>query len=257
MLREGGTSTADGSAKGIGNIVRAKLLPSYVALSGQFFLSSDWLPDLSADRIEIMKRTMASHNGIARPVDAFDKFLPEIWLASDQKTGTERNVIGLFNWKTAPQTIGCSLKWAGLSDGKPYYAFDFWDNKPLSDIENSFSYELPSESCRIIAVRAKSGHPVVVSTSQHVTQGMIDLLNEDWKEGTLSGTSKLIAGDTYELRIAGLNDGANWTIAKASLMEKPDDATIEVLPQTEKGWLRVVIKSPKSRDVKWQLRFSK
>jgi len=256
MIRESGVSAADGSAQGIGNIVRAKLLPSFVAVSGQFFLSSDWLPDLPTDRIEIMKRTMASHNGIARPVDAFDKFLPEIWLATDLATGTERNVIGLFNWKTSLQPIGCSLKWAGLKEKTVYHVFDFWENKPLADIENAFSFDLQAESCRVLAVRAKTNHPVVVSTSQHVTQGMIDVLNEKWANNILSGTSKLIGGDEYEIRIAGLNDGAEWKLQNASILGNPSGITIEVLPQTELGWLRVLIKSKEDTTVKWQLNFN-
>ena len=257
MLREAGKSTADPAADGIGSLTRARLLPSYVAVSKQFFLSSDWIPDLPNDRIEIMKRCMASHNGIARPVDAFDKSLPSIWLASDQKTGVKRNVIGLFNWATSAQNISSSAKWTGLDGKTVYYAFDFWENKPLSDISGSFAMELPAESCRIIAVRAKSNHPVVVSTSQHVTQGMIDLLKENWKDGTLSGTSKLIAGDDYELRIAGINDGGKWKVDQVSLIGNADGATIKVLPQQENGWLRVLVKSNKSQVVNWKLRFVK
>lgn len=257
MLRDSGLSTADRAATGIGSVTRARLLPSFVAVSGQFFLSSDWLPDLPNDRIEIMKRCMAPHTGTARPVDAFDKTLPSVWLTQHKKTGTERNVIGLFNWDTTSKKIGCSLVWAGLHDKTVYYAFDFWTNKPLENISTIVSEELAPESCKIIAVRAKSNHPVVVSTSQHVTQGMIDLLKETWGNQTLSGTSKLIAGDDYEIRIAGLKDGGNWKAVKAVVLEQADNVTIEILPQTEEGWLRIKIKSNENKTVKWQLKFTK
>ena len=148
MLRESGKSTVDPACTGIGNLTRARLLPSFVAVSGQFFLSSDWLPNLPDDRIGIMKRCMASHNGIARPVDAYDKNLPSIWLAADHKTGTPRNVIGLFNWDTVPQIISCPMGWAGLNNEVAYHAFDFWESKPMPEITGSFAWELPSESCR-------------------------------------------------------------------------------------------------------------
>ncbi len=257
MLRESGISTADPSASGIGGIVRARLLPSFVAVSGQFFLSSDWLPDLPENRIEIMKRTMASHSGVARPVDGFEKNLPSIWLATDQKTGTPRNVIGLFNWETASQNIGCRLKWAGLKDNTIYHAFDFWGNQPMADIKDSILSELPSESCLVIALRAKSDHPVVVSTSQHVTQGMIDLTKETWANGILSGTSKIIGGDDYEIRIAGMNDGADWKLETATISGKSGRTSIVKLPQKEKGWLRILIRNKESQIVNWQLKFSK
>jgi hypothetical protein len=257
VVRATGKSIADSETSGVGSLTRARLLPSFVAISGQLYLCSDWLPDLPGDRIEIMKRCMASHNGIARPVDAFDKAIPSIWLTTDKKSGTSRNVISLLNWDTVAQNIKCSISLAGLNDKTVYHAFDFWENKPFPDIYGSFASKLPSESCQIIAVRAKSNHPLVVSTSQHVTQGMIDLLKEEWKSTTLSGISKVIAGDDYELRIAGMNDGGEWKIDNATIIENPGGATIEVLPQTEKGWLRVVIKSKKGQVVKWQLRFKK
>ncbi|PTT01405.1 hypothetical protein DBR11_07430 [Pedobacter sp. HMWF019] len=257
MLREKGLSTADPGAGGIGSLTRARLLPSFVAITSQFFLSSDWLPDLPEERLEIMKRCMASHHGIARPVDLFDKFLPSIWRATDKKTGTERNVIGLFNWETTAHKIRTTLDWAGLSNEKTYYAFDFWANKPMTTISNAISEELPAESCIMIAVRARTNHPVVVSTSQHVTQGMIDLVKEEWKNGVLSGTSKIIGGDDYELRIAGINDGAAWKLDKAKIIGDAKNVTIEVLPQTEKGWLRVVIKAKENRMINWQVVFRK
>lgn len=257
MLRESGTSTADGSAKGIGSLTRARLLPSFVAVSGQFFLSSDWIPDLPKERIEIMKRCMASHTGIARPVDAFEKSLPSIWIASDAKSGTERNVIGLYNWELGPKKIECTTTWAGLKSKLGYYAFDFWENKPIDFVNSSISGDLPAESCKVIAVRAKTNHPVIVSTSQHITQGMIDLTKEEWKENSLLGSSKIIGGDPYELRIAGLDDGANWTVSVAKLIDHPKNASIELLPQTEKGWLRVLIKSKESQEIKWQIKFKK
>lgn len=255
MIREGGQSSADPSAKGIGGINRARMLPSYVAVSGQFFLSSDWLPDLPEDRIEIMKRCMASHHGVARPVDLFDRFLPSIWLATDDHSETQRNVIGVFNWDTIPKEIGCSIGRAGLKDQIDYFAFDFWENRSLPKVKGSFLWNLPPESCRIVAMRAREDHPVVVSTSAHVTQGMIDLSAEKWHDGSLSGTSKVIAGDEYELRIAGLNDGGNWKITKAEITGDHKEARIQIQPIKEEGWQRVLINSRENQALNWKLTF--
>lgn len=256
-IREKGSAATDGASKGIGSLTRARLLPSFVAVSGQFFLSSDWLPNLPQERLEIMKRTMASHTGVSRPVDAFSKSLPSIWLASDSKTGTERNVIGLFNWELSPQTIQCDLVWAGLKAKTSYYGFDFWNNRPINTIDSSISEDLIPESSTVISVREKTNHPVVVSTSQHVTQGMIDLLKENWTNNILSGESKIIADDPYEIRIAGINDGENRHVKSVNLSKKYKDVSIEILPSTEIGWIRLLIKSKESKIVKWQLKFDK
>jgi hypothetical protein len=256
-IREKGSAATDGASKGIGSITRAQLLPSFVAISGQFFLSSDWLPDLPEERLEIMKRTMASHTGIARPVDAFSKSLPSIWLASDTKTGIDRNVIGLYNWELTPETIKCNLVWAGLKPNTSYYGFDFWNNRTLNEMDTLISEDLIAESCKVIAVRAKTNHPVIVSTSQHVTQGMIDLVTEDWKNTILSGESKILADDPYEIRIAGLNDGENRKVQSVNLVKKYKDVSIEIVPSNEKNWIRLRIKSKKNKTIKWELKFSK
>lgn len=204
-----------------------------------------------------MKKCMASHHGVARPVDAFDKTLPGIWVAKDQHTGTARNIIGLFNWDTTAQTIGSSLEWSGLNKTAIYYAFDFWENKPLPVLKQSFQYVLGAESCKVIAIRAASNHPVLVSTSAHITQGMTDVNKEVWSGNSLSGESKVIANDPYELRIAGLQDGGNWVPGKLTIKGSSKDLQIEQVPDAEEGWLRVMIRSKQTGMVNWNVEFSK
>lgn len=257
IIRESGASTADDACNGIGSLTRARLLPSWVAVTGQFFLSSDWLPDLPEERLDIMKKCMASHHGVARPVDAFDKTLPGIWVAKDQHTGTARNIIGLFNWDTTAQTIGSSLEWSGLNKTAIYYAFDFWENKPLPVLKQSFKYVLGAESCKVIAIRAASNHPVLVSTSAHITQGMTDVNKEVWSGNSLSGESKVIANDPYELRIAGLQDGGNWVPGRLTIKGASKDLQIVQVPDAEEGWLRVMIRSKQTGMVNWNVDFSK
>jgi hypothetical protein len=221
----------------------ARLSASYTAITGQFFLLSDWLPSLPPDRIEMLKRTMLSHDGVARPVDWFDNPLPYLWLLTDDKTGTRRDVIGLFNWESKPKKLGATLAKTGLDPAKTYHAFDFWDNTLLPDIKGDYAYTLPAASCQIIAVRAAAGHPVLLSTSRHVTQGIVDAERETWDaaSATLSGAEKLIAGDPCELR---LRVPAGWKLDKASA------------PAVEsEGLVRLKLESATSQTVNWSATF--
>ena len=158
----------------------AQLLASWVALSGMFNLNSDWLPGLPPERLDILKRCLPSHHATARPVDYFDSVMPGIWLATDTSQSVRRDVLGLYNWDSEPKLIGYDAAKAGLDGTKTYYAFDFWSKSPLPSFKGSFQFEVPAESCRVIAVRAAEGHPVLVSTSRHVTQGMVDVSDENW-----------------------------------------------------------------------------
>ena len=234
----------------------ARLLASWVAVAGQFSLNSDWLPGLPAERLEILKRCMPSHSAQARPVDYFDTPMPSIWLLSDDKGGAQRDVLGLYNWDSAEATIACDAGKAGLKAGTTYHAFDFWANAPAQSFRDRFSFEMPKESCRIIAVRAAEDHPVLVSTSRHVTQGIVDVAAERWSDRTLTATSKVVGGDPYELRIAGVKDG--WKLATASVSAEDQAAGVTIVPvKSEDGWLRVVIRSKDSREVKWVIEFAK
>lgn len=241
----------------------ARLLASWMALSGMFTLNSDWLPGLPPERLDILKRCLASHHAIARPVDYFDSPMPSIWLATDTTQSVRRDVLGLFNWDSKPSIIGYDSAKAGLDGGKSYFAFDFWSGLPLPSFKRAFNFDLPAESCRVIAVRAAEGHPVLVSTSRHVTQGIVDVTNEKWDSAhcTLSGVSEIVASDPYELRIAGLNgEGSKWKLVSASISAGEIANGVAITPEAarscDNGWVRVLLESKNNRAVAWQIKFA-
>jgi hypothetical protein len=242
---------------------RAQLITSWVALSGQFNLNSDWIPGLPPERLEVLKRTMPNHGATARPVDYFDTIMPGIWLVTDTRQPVRRDVLGLFNWESADQPIACAAAKAGLDPAKTYYAFDFWGNAPAPSFCGEFKFEVPAQSCRAIAVRPAEGRPVLVSTSRHVTQGIVDVTGEKWigSSKTLSGASQVVGNDPYQLRVAGLNGGGNkWKLVSASVSAADKAAGVTITPKpalpSEEGWLRVSISSANSRAIKWTLKFA-
>ena len=186
-----------------------------------------------------------------------------MWLVTDTRRAVRRDVLGLYNWESEEQAMNCTAVKAGLDPANTYFAFDFWSNAPAASFAGEFKYQVPAQSCRVIAVRAAAGHPVLVSTSRHVTQGMVDVTGEKWSSlaKTLSGTSQLVGGDPYELRVAGLNDHDKfWKLISAtvSAADKAAGVTVEAEPAKagEEGWARVVIHSKDSRPVNWSLRFT-
>ena len=122
--------------------------------------------------------------------------------------------------------------------------------------QGGFQCEVPPTSCRIIAVRADEGHPVLLSTSRHVTQGIVDVSGETWRRGKLSATSKVVGNDPYELRIAGLtSSGRIWKLVSAEVSVSDKAAGVTVSCQESSGLLRVTIRFPESREVKWTFQF--
>ncbi len=250
---------AAGSGMGVHpvTLAQARMAASWPTLTGQFYLSSDWLPDLPAERIEVMKRTMLHHDVAARPVDYFDADLPTCWLVTDTKQAVHRDIIALFNFEKTELKSNYTCARLGLDPAKTYYAFDFWANQPVAPIRDEFKMDVPANSCRVIAVRAAEDHPVLLSTSRHVTQGMVDVTGETWEKNSLSGVSQVVAGDTYELRIAGLTDGGKqWKVASVSVSGEDKAAGVTVAQKEDPAILRVTIQSPVSRAVKWTITFN-
>ena len=162
---------------------------------------SDWLPDLSAERVDILKRTMAPHGvKTVRPVDFFERTLANVWVL---ERGDVR-VFGLYNWSTNETLkIDYPVAYCGLDPEKTYVGFDFWANTQVEPFSGRFSFDVPPDSCRAIAVREVVGRPFVVSTSRHVASPAFDVVEERWDPATrtLSGRSKVVPGEPYELRI--------------------------------------------------------
>ncbi len=237
----------------------AQLICSWVALSGQMNLSSEWLPGLPAERLDILKRTMPPHGLRPRPVDLFDDPLPRIWLLTDTRHAPRRDVIGLFNWSDTNVTFDTSLERIGLPANRTYAAFDFWGNALLAPIKDHLNVTVPAQSCRILAVRPELDRPQLLSTSRHVTQGIVDVLAEKWSGSakTLSGDSKVVANDPYELRVVLPASDKPWSVSAAEVTAADREAgvTIAVNAGSSSDLVRVTIRSTTSRDVTWSLRF--
>ena len=174
----------------------ARLSCSWAAISGQITVASDAFDRLPPERVQILQRVMPAHGCRARPVDLFDEPLPRIWLVTDDRHEPRRDVIGLFNWSTKTAAIDVAVDRVGLPPGQ-YAAFDYWAEGLLPPIRERLTATVPPLSCRVLAVRATRGEPQLLSTSRHVTQGMVDVVAERWDAARreLSGTSRVVGGD--------------------------------------------------------------
>jgi hypothetical protein len=230
----------------------AQMICSWVALSGQMNFSSEWLPGLPPERLDLLKRTMPNHGLLPRPVDLFERPIPSLWLLTDTRRSPRRDVIGIFNWESSEQHFDYPLDRLGLDATKEYVAFDYWKNALMPSLKGRLQITVPAESCCILAVRPRADHPQLLSTSRHLTQGMVDVLAENWdeKKQILSGRSKVVGGDAYELRIVSAIP------AKAIQLSSDGNSTElkSTLKQTD-GLIRALIETPVSLEVNWSVQF--
>ncbi|MFT4540660.1 MAG: hypothetical protein ACI841_000107 [Planctomycetota bacterium] len=229
-------------------IERAQWMISWLAVSGAMHTSSEQYDQLPPERLDLLKRCLPAHDLDARPVDLFESNRPRIWRVADERM----DLIGLFNWSdTEPADITCSLDHLGLDPHRIYVGYDYWANKAIDPIEGELVQTLPPGTCRILALRAQEDFPQLVSTSRHITQGLIDVESEAWnaRHRTLSGESHVVAGDLYELRIQ-LPDTGDWVAKRTDVDSKPivewvDDAHV----------LHINWTPTESATVSWSVRF--
>ncbi len=267
----------------------AQTIVSWVTLSGQMNSSSEEYAKLPADRLDLLKRTMPSHRAVARPVDLFENRIPGIWLVTDAATSDHprRDGIGLFNWESKEKSFDEALAKIGVPGDGEFIAFDFWGNTLTPPFQGRLTRTLRPQSCAVLSVRPVADHPQLISTSRHITQGMVDVKQERWDAAarTLSGVSETVAGDPYELRILTYTgaatpvgavvsasvtgpNGYELTIAPGEgVVARPDDAysnantpdapmTRLFEPKTEEGLVRVAFTSGSGGPFAWKVTFS-
>jgi len=236
---------------------RARLNASWTNIADQLFYISDWLPEAPADRMEIVKRCMPAHGLPVRPVDIFESDTAKIWLLTDTRHGLRRDVVGLYNWNKNAGVISESVERIGLPAASEYVGFDFWANKFVSPFREKITATLPPESCRILSVRPMLTVPQLVSTSRHVTQGIVDVTKEAWdaRKAVLGGMSKVVGHDPYELRIVVPAGAKSWRVTGVKVSPADEAAGVNASFVQDGPKIRATLTSATSRDVEWGMQF--
>jgi hypothetical protein len=227
----------------------------WVTLTGMLNNQSDWPPNCKPDRVEMLKRTMPSHQLTSvRPVDFLENDPARIWVLTYDVSGNKHSVVGLFNWTDNVLEIGTTAAKLGMKPEGRYAGYEFWSNSLLEPFQGELKQSVPARSAYIIAVREANQGPVVLSTSRHITQGVVDLLDEKWNPAskTLSGMSKVVGNDPYEIRVATGEKG--WKASGVEISEEGRKAGVTVSIAQEKGLIRLKIVSPETRTLRWSLK---
>lgn len=179
---------------------KAIWMVSWQSIAGVMSTTSMQYDALPEERLNLIKRGLPTHTLNARPIDILENKNPRIWMVQNDRM----YIMGLFNWKELESdTIEYDFERLGLDPLKEYEFYDFWDNKYLGSKNKKIFETIAPASCKVFAIRPVQSYPQVISTSRHITQGLVDIVEESWNSSskTLSGKSNVVAGDVYELRI--------------------------------------------------------
>ncbi len=231
-------------------IGQARAWATLQGLTGEALMASDRLPDLSADRVAILRSVFPAQN--IRPLDLFpSKTIKHIWDLKINHLGKNYDVVGLFDFNRT-KSKNMFLKWSdlGYSDTSLVKVFDFWNKEYLGSWRKGMAVTISPTSCRVLTLLKSNGHIQLISTSRHITQGYADLVSlKSNAEGTVfNGESKVIAGAPYALYFA-FPRGRNYTVRNATA------GGLKVKVNDHQGWARVEFTSPKTTRMKWTVSF--
>jgi Melibiase/Alpha galactosidase C-terminal beta sandwich domain len=202
---------------GIGTtLAEARTLVSYVALTGVVYPLASVMPELPADRVQLLKATMPTLP--IMPVDLFSRGADAPWgkfrheqsdyyvhnypeildLKVDSPAGAY-DVVALTNWRSTPETQHVDLtQKLGLSAERAYVAFDFWNQTDLGEIHQSLDARIEGHDTRVLFIRPLLDRPQLVGMSRHIS-GNYSIRSLEWASSTLRGRSEAPAGEPYTL----------------------------------------------------------
>jgi len=217
---------------------RAVLTMSYV-VTGRF-LATESFGRMSPEVLHDLSRTIPYHPSTlsARPIDAFVSEFPAVY---DFAISDAWHQLVLYNSdEKAARTVKVKLAGdtafgaMGLDAARSYYVYDFWNDRFVGKISGAkmLTQTLRPGEARVLAVHAVADHPQWIATDRHVMQGYTDLTSKPkWnaKARTLSGTSKLVAGEPYRVILAG-NGFAPASVKGTKIDSLTDDLTTSLSP---------------------------
>ncbi len=227
--------------------------PRFVLATSFSKITPEQLHDLS--RIYPIHDTPRS----ARPLDAFtrDDGIPRIY---DQAIDDTWHQLVFYNPDVAAAgTIGVdigkdsSFGGMGLRPDRSYYVYDFWNDTFVGTFPGSGKLEqtLRPGEVRMMSVHEVAKHPQFLSSNRHVMQGFVDVLQTDWHpfRKKLTGTSKVVGGETYKLVIA---TNGRQPVSCAASGAKAD---VKVLDPAANGMAVLSIDKDGNGTVDWSVSF--
>jgi len=243
--------------------VRTIIRPAICAMSGTVLMVSDKAEVYEKDvNIEGMKRSAPVLFTAPGQLYGLGRRTVPWWLQEIDRPFDHWSVLARIQWgekekqKHVYHFKGAAkqeVKFAdlGLPADREYLVFEFWGQKFLGRFKGSFTAPAMDKNTgmHVFAIREARRHPWVISTTRHISQGGVSLLDEKWdaKRNVLSGRSAVVIGDPYVLTV---HVPEGFRLKNADVGGRK----IEAAGQKETATVRVVPSATKTVD--WQITFT-
>ena len=191
---------------------RAMVTMAYV-VSGRLLLGTGFA-NMTPDMVHDLARTFPYHTRrkSARPIDLLLRDVPMIY---DFDVNDDWHQLTLYNGESTNEAVVVKVPLSGdrtggalgLDPKADYYLYDYWNDVFPGKLKGSdtLQQKLRGGEARMLSVHKVQEVPQFLSTSRHLMQGYLDLVEKpEWNadDQVLAGTSAVVANDPYELVFA-------------------------------------------------------
>jgi hypothetical protein len=139
----------------------------------------------------------------------------------------------------------------GLDPAGEHLVYEFWSKTMLGAFRDGFvpgSID-PRFQVQVFCIREREDRPQLVATSRHVSCGGPDLEKVAWEQDVLTGVSRLVRDDPYDIR---LTEPAGFRFAEVTA------SGAEVVSTAPDGGGRVVrLRAAADTTVTWAVRYAR
>lgn len=250
-------------------LAEAHTLVTYLSLAGVVYPLASVMPDLPAERVELLKTTLPPLPIV--PVDLFsrgtdmqyDRFkfttadtyihnYPEILDLKVNAASGNYDVVGITNWRSGELTRWLSFHdQLGIAPGR-YAVFDFWAEKFLGIFEGGMDVRVDPHDTSVLVIHPAEDHPQLLGTARHISGAFsIDAQGWDNTSNRLFGQSTTISGAPYKLWI---RVPPGFSVGNANAESSHREIPVQM---TRTGDLLSLIVPGQRDPVTWEITFRK
>jgi len=238
---------------------RAMVTMAYV-VSGRLLLGTGFA-NMTPEMVHDLARTFPYHTErkSARPIDMLQRDVPMVY---DFDVNDDWHQLCLYNGESTNEAAVVKVPLSGaradgalgLDPDADYYLYDFWNDVFPGKLNGAATLQqkLRGGEARMLSIHKVQDVPQFISTSRHVMQGYIDLVQKPvWNESfqALEGISAIVANDPYELVFA--------CNGRAPVSVKASEGEAALGWKDEKNGIAVLtLKSVENTKVQWSINFN-